>query len=50
MILERHLSNNLIDFDTPAPHHNYANDFVVGSKDHKFSARDVFDMRMLLPF
>lgn len=54
MILERLVSNNLIDLNCeapppPVPHpaHNYVNDFVVGNKNHNSQPRDVFDMRML---
>lgn len=52
-ILERLVSNNLIDLNCEAPPplippivHNYVNDFVVGNKNHNSQPRDVFDMRM----
>lgn len=55
LIIERLVSNNLIDLNCeapppPTPHiaHNYVNDFVVGNKNHNSQPRDVFDMRMLL--
>lgn len=55
IILERLVSNNLIDLNCeapppPAPHptHNYVNDYVIGNKNHNSQTRDVFDMRTLL--
>jgi len=52
VVIERLVSNNLIDLNCeappPPPTHNYVNDFVVGNKNHNSQLRDVFDMRMLL--